>query len=238
MHPFDIAAALIFALCWLSYEPVLSRLAGARGAINLDMAPVREAWVRRMLARDVRIMDTNLLGHMLNSASFFASTNLLIIAAASGVLFGGQAMLSGIVGLAIVAPAPAWLLEVKIALVVVMLSRGLLDFIWAIRQLNYCLALLGAAPERADSARHEAFAEAMVSVLHPAFDSFNKGVRAYYFALAAGAWIVSPWAMALGVAAAYVLLMRRQTSSPAARGLRAARRVLQTELGGADKDLL
>jgi uncharacterized membrane protein len=236
MHPIDIAAAAIFALCWISYETVLGRVAAKHGAINIDMAPVREAWIRRMLLRDVRIMDTNLLGHLLNSASFFASTNLLIVAAAAGVLFGGQAMLSAIGGLSIVAPAPAWLMEAKIALVVVMLSRGLLDFIWSIRQLNYCMALLGAAPEREDSADHAAFAAAMSDVLHPAFDAFNKGVRAYYFALAAGAWIASPWAMAVGVLAAYALLLRRQTSSQAAHGLSAARKILQSEARASGKD--
>ena len=30
-----------------------------------------------------------------------------------------------------------------LALVVLALARGLLDFIWAIRQMNYCLAAIG-----------------------------------------------------------------------------------------------
>lgn len=229
MSVIDIAAAAIFVLCWIAYEPLLKRLATRSGGINLDMFAVREAWLRRALARENRIMDSNLLGHLLSSASFFASTNLLVIAAVAGLLFGGAAMQENLRALELAATSADWLIEIKIALIVVTLARGLLDFIWAIRQLNYCLAMLGAAPESTDHAKHAAFARAAADVLHPAFSAFNKGVRAYYFALAAAAWIVSPWAMALGVLAAFILLLRRQTSSQAARGLRTAREMFQDE---------
>jgi len=229
MTPIDIAAALAFAACWIFYEPILARLSRAKGGINVDMTPVREAWIVRMLQREVRIMDTNLLGHMLNSASFFASTNLLVIAAAAGLLFGGEDMLANLRGLRLVDQAPNWLVEIKIALVVVTLARGLLDFIWAIRQLNYCLALLGAAPEFQQVDEHAAYASAFADVLNPTFAAFNKGVRTYYFALAAAAWFVSPWAMMAGVAAASALLLRRQLSSQAAGGIREARRLLEVK---------
>lgn len=229
MPPIDIAAAAIFALCWVAYEPILKRLSNRRGGLNIDMASVREAWLKRMLAREVRIMDTNLLGHLLSSASFFASTNLLVIAAAAGLLFGGESMLDGLRGLHIVAEAANWLLSIKITLIVVTLSRGLLDFIWAIRQLNYCLALLGAAPEWDQKQDHPAWAHAFANVLNPAFSAFNKGVRTYYFALAAAAWIISPWAMIAGVIAASFLLLRRQTQSQAAGGVRAIRDLLVAE---------
>ncbi len=229
MTPIDIAAALIFVVAWAAYEPILVRLSTQRGGINLDMISVREAWIGRMLAREVRIYDANLLGHLLSSASFFASTNLLVIAAAAGLLFGGEAMLANLRGLSMLAQAPNWLIEAKIALVVVTLARGLLDFIWTIRQMNYCLALFGAAPEVTDTASHAAFRAAAADVLNPTFAAFNKGVRAYYFALAAAAWIISPWAMAVGAVATFALLLYRQTGSQAARGIRAARRVLNPQ---------
>lgn len=224
MSPIDIAALALFILCWIGYEPLRRGLARARGgSINLDMYPVREAWMRQFLARDNRIMDVNLLGHLLNSASFFASTNLLVIAAAAGVLFGGEAMRSNLQDLEFASPASDWLIELKVGVVIVTLSRGLLDFVWAIRQLNYAMALLGAAPDAVDKDKHDAFVAAASDVLHPSFSAFNTGVRAYYFALAAAAWLISPWAMVLGVVATVAILLRRQMHSQAARGIRAAR---------------
>lgn len=223
----DSAAGAIFIACWLVYEPLLARLMGGKGAINADMIAVREAWLRRLVARDNRIADLNLLGHQLSSASFFASTNLLLIAAAAGLLFGGMGALAGVRGLSIVAAAPDWLMEVKLALIAVTLTNGLLDFIWAIRQLNYTLALFGAAPEHDDIDRHEAFVRATAMVLRPAYTAFNSGVRTYYFALAAAAWIISPWAMLAAVLAAFALLLHRQTRGDAAIGLREARRLFE-----------
>lgn len=226
MNLIDVIAGASFIAAWLIYEPLLVRMTGGRGAINIDMRAVREGWLRAMMARENRMLDASLLGQQLNSASFFASTNLLVIAAVASLLFGGEAVLANVGGLAI-APAPAWLTEVKIALVAVVLSVGLLDFIWAIRQLNYCAALFGAAPEAGDVERRERYVVATLAVLDPAYAAFNRGVRAYYFALAGAAWIVSPWAMLAAVIAAFTLLLRRQISSEAAIGLRQARRVLE-----------
>jgi uncharacterized membrane protein len=226
MHIADAAALIIFLLCWTGYEPLRLWLTRSGACINRDMFRVREAWLREFLKRDNRIMDVNLLGHLLSSASFFASTNLLLIAAAAGVLFGGEAVQQSLAAIEIAAPASGWLMEAKVALVTITLARGLLDFIWAIRQLNYSLAVLGAAPAHDAPAKHEAFAKAAADVLHPAFSAFNRGVRAYYFALAAATWLISPWAMALGVMFAVFVLMRRQLRSQAARGIHAVR-VLQ-----------
>ncbi len=223
----DIAAGAIFIACWLVYEPLLERLTGGRGAINIDLRAVREGWVRRMMARENRIMDAALLGQLLNSASFFASTNLLIIAAAAGLLFGGEAILGNLRGVSFSGLEPDWLIQTKVALVVVTLTRGLLDFIWAIRQLNFCAALFGAAPERGEIEHHESYVRATTQVLSPAFNSFNKGVRAYYFALAAAIWLASPWPMAAASLLTLALLLARQVSSEAAIGLREARLVLE-----------
>jgi len=228
-HALDVMAALVFCACWLGYEPTLALLARHRPSINHDLDQVRAAWMRRMLAREVRIMDTNLIGHVLNSASFFASTNLLIIAAAAGLLFGGDSTLARLREVAILERAADWLLELKIALVVATLARGLLDFIWSIRQLNYCVALIGAAPERDAGPSLDRFCQAAAGVLNPAMAFFNRGVRAYYFALAAAAWLIAGWAMALGAVAAFAMLAWRQLSSEAAKAAHAARRLLDAE---------
>ena len=126
--------------------------------------------------------------------------------------------------------APTLLLEAKLALVLVCLARGLLDFIWSIRQMNYALALIGAAPELHTEADRVALGEAAGSLLNPALSAFSQGVRGYYFALAAAAWLFGPLWLALGVAAVFCLLVWRQAASPAARAVRAARRLLEPHL--------
>lgn len=229
MSPLDIAALAIFLIAWLFYHPVLKRLSRTGGMINTDMTLLRQRWMANMAARENRFLDSQLMGHALNSASFFASTNLIVIAAAAGALFKSADTYRAVEKLGVVADAgPRWLFEAKLALVVAALARGLLDFIWAIRQMNYTLAAIGAAPPPStgkDIVRE--YGAAAAQVLNPALSSFNNGVRGYYFALAAAAWLLGPWAMMAGVAGGVALLFWRQSVSSSARGVRRMRSLLE-----------
>jgi uncharacterized membrane protein len=226
MTTFDYAALGLFFLCWLGYGPLLNLLAHRTGTLNDDMTIVRRVWMTAMTHREIRLVDSQLMGHSINSASFFASTNLLLIAAVAGILFGGKTALEGFASVGAEA-VPTKLLEAKLALVLICLVRGLLDFIWSLRQMNYTLALIGAAPEAHTEADRVALGEAATGLLNPALGAFSQGVRGYYFALAAAAWLFGPVWLALGVTLAFCLLVWRQSASPAARAIRSARRLLE-----------
>lgn len=225
MSVMDWIALILFFICWLGYDPLLRLIARRSGSLNSDMLVVRDAWMTAMTHREIRLMDSQLMGHSINSASFFASTNLLLIAAVAGILFGGEAALQGFAAVG-AEPVPTRLLEAKLALVLVCLARGFLDFIWALRQMNYTLALIGAAPEIHTETDKAAYGHAVAQVLNPALSGFSQGVRGYYFALAAAAWLFGPMWLALGVISAFALLVWRQAASPAAQAIRTARRLL------------
>lgn len=225
----DIVALSLFAISWLFYEPLLKRL-GARGnLINTDMTMIRRRWMQEMAVREIALLDGQLLGHAINSASFFASSNLILIAAAAGVLFGGDNALRNIEGLAVLAPASQTMFEMKLGLVLLALARGLLDFIWAIRQMNYCLAAIGATPMWASPSVLAEYAEAAGGILNPALSAFNAGVRGYYFALAAAAWVLGPYAFLVATLGALALLVWRQRGSRAAAAVRKAREILERQ---------
>jgi uncharacterized membrane protein len=216
----------LFFLCWLGYGPLLRLLAHRSGTLNTDMLTVRHAWMTAMTHREIRLLDSQLLGHSINSGSFFASSNLLLIAGVGGILFGGDQALQGFSAVG-AEDVPVELLEAKLGLVLLCLARGLLDFIWSIRQMNYALALIGAAPEVHSEADKIAFGEATAQVLNPALSAFSQGVRGYYFALAAAAWLFGPIWLCAGVISAFALLVWRQSASPAARAIRTARRLIE-----------
>ncbi len=226
MTLFDWLALALFILCWLGYGPLLTLLARRSGTLNDDMLIIRRVWMTAMTHREIRLVDSNLMGHTINSGGFFASTNLLLIAAVASVLFGGEQAMAGFASVG-AEDVPMKLLEAKLALVLVCLARGLLDFIWSIRQLNYALALIGAAPEMHTEADRMALGDAAANLLNPALSAFSQGVRGYYFALAAAAWLFGPFWLAVGVTAAFCLLVWRQAGSPAARAIRSARRLLE-----------
>ncbi|MES2341624.1 MAG: DUF599 family protein [Pseudomonadota bacterium] len=227
LSPLDLTALIVFLVVWLAYEPLLKVVARGKGAITTDMTVIRVAWMRNMAGRENKFMDGQLLGHALNSASFFASSNLILIAAAAGVLFGGESTFRSASSLIAIQTSSRLLFEGQIALVLVALARGLLDFIWAIRQMNYCIAAVGAAPDTEDQAFKTAYGEAAARLLNPALSAFNAGVRGYYFALAAAAWLFGPIAFMLATLGAVSLLLWRQRRSKAAGAISDLRKLLQ-----------
>src|SRR5579859_1096133 len=227
LDPLNIAAFALFAVCWLFYQPLLALLGQRGGAvINADLTVLRVAWMRNMARRENRLMDGQLLGQTLSSSSFYASSNLLLIAASSGALFGGQAY-QHVSSLGVVQTSSRLLFEGQLALVVITLARGLLDFIWAIRQLNYALAAVGATPPHVDEETSRAFGELVGRLLNPALSSFSSGVRGYYFALAAAAWLFGPIPFIGATLGAMALMVWRQRSSPAAAAIAQLRRLVE-----------
>jgi uncharacterized membrane protein len=228
LSPLNIAALSLFLVCWLFYQPLLTLLSRRGGAlINTDLMVVRSAWMHNMARRENRFMDGQLLAQTLSSSSFFASSNLILIAATAGVLFGGQASFRNVSSLVVIKTSSRLLFEAKLGLVVLTLARGLLDFIWGIRQLNYVLAAIGATPERADDETHHAFGDVAGRLLNPALHSVNSGVRGYYFALAAAAWLFGPVTFMAATIVAVGLLVWRQRRSPAAVAIADLRKLLE-----------
>ena len=229
LSPMNIAALSFFGVCWLFYAPLLNLLSRRGGAaINTDMTVVRSAWMRNMAKRDGRFMDGQLLAQTLSSSSFFASSNLILIAATAGVLFGGQTSFHNVSSLVVIKTSSRTLFEMQLGLVALTLGRGLLDFIWGIRQLNYVLAAFGAIPEQADDATHHAYGDAAARILNPALHAVNSGVRGYYFALAAAAWLFGPISFIAATLGATGLLFWRQRRSSSAYAIADLRKLLET----------
>ena len=236
-NPWDALALVIFIFCWLGYEPFLKSIGKQVGVIRRDLSVIRAAWMREGAVRDVKLLDSNLMAHAVNSATHFSQANLILIAAVAGVLFGGHLQVSSAQALGFAITSPL-LLQLKLALVIVCLARGLLNFIWALRQMNYCAAAMGSLPEHMSPAEGRDFGAALAQVLEPAMTNFSQGVRGYYFSLAGAAWLFGPLSLAVASIAAVVLLGWRQSRSQAAHGLRRLRELLEAREQGASAQIV
>src|SRR4051794_24610716 len=81
----DRAGLCWFLAVWLGYSRVIHDLRPRR-SITARLSGIRRTWMLRMLGRDNRITDASLIGHTLHSATFFASTTMVALAALLGVL--------------------------------------------------------------------------------------------------------------------------------------------------------
>src|ERR1700749_1998312 len=95
----------------LFYQPALKRLSRWGGVINTDMTVVRRRWMANMAARENRFLDSPLMGHVLNSASFFPAANLIVTAAAAGALFKSPDPSRTVAPLTAADAGPRWLFE-------------------------------------------------------------------------------------------------------------------------------
>ena len=209
----DLLAPAWFLACWVGYTLYADRLHGRRN-LTQTMHAYRCLWVQRMLERDNRIVDAQILANLMRSVSFFASTTMFILAGLIAVLGARKDAMAVLSELPFAVETPALLWDVKVLLLVVVFAYAFFKFTWAFRHYNYCLILLGSVPnpDRLDqeSAR---IAERLATIATSTARHFNRGIRAYYFGLAALGWFIQPWLFVLLSAWVVVVLYRREFRS-------------------------
>jgi uncharacterized membrane protein len=206
MGPLDIAAFAWFVLCAIGYKLFADHWGASAGLMGAT-ARHRLAWMERMLERENRIVDTTLVATMSNSVSFFAQTSIFILGGLIAILGAQERVREVIADVPFVAASSGRLWEAKIALLIVIFVFAFFKFTWSLRQFNYLVVLIGAAPLNIRIGAREAapVAHRAARMSDLAVNHFNVGIRAYYFGLAALAWFVNPWLFM--AASAWVVLV-------------------------------
>src|ERR1700704_738028 len=70
----DILAVGFFILEWAVYAVTLEHTAYGRDSLSARMHVYREVWIRRLLDRETRMVDTQIMASLQNGTAFFAST--------------------------------------------------------------------------------------------------------------------------------------------------------------------
>lgn len=211
----DAVALLTLFAAWFGYPRLLHLLGRRRASINHMMLQVRVEWMRRMLAREPRITDAALIGHVIHSVAFFASATILVTGLLLGALANADRIAEITAPISLGGPMTGLSVRLLLGAQVGILVAAFLAFTWSLRQFNYAVALIGAAPPppvEPDSAAR--IAASIGRVLSLASATFNAGLRGYYFALAGLAWFVHPLLVPPATLAVLAILWRRQLHSP------------------------
>ncbi len=216
----DTVALLTFLAIWLSYTALFDGRLRRPDSINAKMIAVREGWMIHLLRRENRIVDATLIGHSIRSATFFASTTILVIAGLIGVIGAAERVYGGVANLSVLLQGSTQaLFEVKVFLLISIFVYAFFKFTWAIRQFNYFSAIIGSAPDAEAAPVDRELARRMALILSHAVWQLNAGIRAYYFALAAFGWFVHPVFFITMTVLMTFVLVRRQLFSATARGI-------------------
>src|SRR5713226_8770432 len=82
----DIIAVSFFILEWSVYAVTLEHTSYGRDSLSARMHAYREVWIRRMLDRQARMVDMQIMASLQNGTAFFASTTLLAVGGALALL--------------------------------------------------------------------------------------------------------------------------------------------------------
>ncbi len=217
----DLTAVLLFGGGWMAYVYFALWQSRRAPSLHTSMDRFRREWVVQMVGRDNRMMDVNVMRNITRSSQFFASTTMLILGAliaAMGYVPQAQDVVSG---LPFTVKASARLLEIKLLLLVVIFVIAFFKFSWAIRQLNFCGILMAAMPKTpvGDPEQFAAHINRIARITSFAGSNFNHGLRSYYFALAAMAWLLHPWLMVMATFFVIYVLHHREFRSNTLKAL-------------------
>ena len=218
--PLDLLAFCFYFACWLGYTAFADHSRWRDRSIMKLMDDYREQWMLEMLNRDVRIMDANIISGLQNGAAFFASTTIFALGGLIAALGASEQAIGLLSTLPFVDAGTPETWQIKMLLLIAVMAYAFFKFAWTFRIQNYCSILLGATPTEPGTGEENtamALRAARMSAL--AARHFNRGLRAYFFALAALAWFLHP-ALFMGTVV-YVLyvLYRREFRSKSLKAL-------------------
>ncbi|HZP75702.1 MAG TPA: DUF599 domain-containing protein [Pseudolabrys sp.] len=213
----DLLAFLYFIAAWIAYLLALEKTARGRHGLNALLNRYRDQWMRHMVSRQNRIVDAQVTAALQNGTAFFASTSLIAVGGTLSLLRSTDDILTVVSVLPFGAAPTRAQWEMKMLGLAVIFVYAFFKFAWSYRLFNYIAVMIGAAPpyEERDSKKAQEFARRMGKLCEAAGRHFNRGQRAFFFALGYLGWFLGPIPLAVTTTAVVIVMWWRQFYSDA-----------------------
>jgi uncharacterized membrane protein len=184
----------------------------------------REAWLRTMAGREMRMVDTGIMTGLQQGTAFFASSSLIALGGCFALLQSSDAVLAVLADVPYSPEPTRALFEDKVLGLAVILAYAFFKFGWAYRLFNYCSILIGAVPQAGDAVDPDELERSVsraIGMNVVAGGHFNAGLRAMFFSIGYLGWFLGPIALAATTLFILTVLVRRQYFSRAREALAA-----------------
>jgi len=221
---FDCLALAAFLALWIGYAVASERFGRSERSLSAMTSVYRVVWMRALCNRDNRVADSSLMGSLMHSVSFFASASVLMLGGVVALIGSGDRAWSVFQQMPM-ADADGGLVafEIKLGLLACVFVYAFFHITWSLRQFNYCCLMLGAAPAVSDPQEaKDVFVHHAGRLQALAADSFNQGMRSYYFSLAMLTWFFSSALFVAATVAVVAVLYRREFRSKTFKALKGA----------------
>jgi uncharacterized membrane protein len=217
----DWAALLFYVAGWAGYANFAKLRSTRRPSLLASTNRIRRQWMLQATHREVRVFDGVVIQNLSTSPSFFASTTILIIGGLLAVLGTSEQATELVREIPFAARTSVLVFDLKIVLLLVVFVYAFFRFTWSMRQYTFGALMVAAAPEAGSldaqgaqgEAWRQAFADRAGRIVGLAAETFNDGLRAYYFAFAAIGWFFSPLLFAIATAVVVYILYQREFHS-------------------------
>ena len=211
----DYGALALALVCWFGFDRLANRARGGKWAsLSHLMDRYRHRWMRVMTQRDMRMVDTLIQSAVLQGCTFFASTAILLVVGLLALLGAADQAIGIVRDLPFAVETTRALWQIKVLVIVTVLIYAFFKFAWAHRVYTYCIVVIGSAPvqEAPESTDAATLAGGLIGL---GARHFDRGIRAYYYALAAAAWFLHPGLFMISTLWVTGVLIRRELRSRA-----------------------
>ncbi|MFA6154346.1 DUF599 domain-containing protein [Mesorhizobium sp.] len=215
----DLAALALFLVAWMLHTLASDGRLISRMSLTSAMNTQREAWMRTMAEREIRIVDTAIMSGLQQGTAFFASSSLIALGGCFALLGASDRVLQVLSDLPLGGAPSRAAFQIKVFGLVLILAFSFFKFGWAYRLFNYCTILIGAVPIPHGEASRNPVTETAVwratQMNMLAGKHFNSGLRGVFFSIGYLGWFVDPAVFVLSTLLLLGVLVRRQFFSAA-----------------------
>ncbi|MGL4395687.1 MAG: DUF599 domain-containing protein [Hyphomicrobium sp.] len=216
----DIMAGVTFLLCWFGYGLAATLRARRRPSLMSAVKVFRRRWIERMCERDNHTADATLLSNLLRGSLFLASTTVFILGGLVALLGTAPKVSEVISQLPYASGSEPRLAEIKALVLIFVYVYAFFKFTWSAWQYNILSIMVGAMPDASNGGRVPADYQVAASrVTSLAGDSYNNGIRAYYFSIPLMAWFIDPLLFLAATLIVTIVIYRREFHSPVLHAL-------------------
>ena len=218
--PPDITLSDMIALCWFFITWYSMSWIGRyyKNAEKTTLSSIsknyRNQWMLHLLERSNRMSDVALIGNLMRSVSFFASTSILVLASLIAVFGIVDDVIKIIYGFPYAQHVSPAFTKLKLLLLVLIFIYAFFKLVWSLRQYNSTVIMIGAAPDVFDSDEDLfSYANSLGTVLNRSTRHFIEGMRGFEYALAALAWFIHPILFIVATTFVSLVVYRREFAS-------------------------
>lgn len=213
----DWLALLAFIGLWVGYAQFAKIWADRKPSLIATTNRMRVDWMMQTTARDPRMLDGIITQALSHTPAFFSSTTIIIIGGLFALMGTTDKAAELVREIPFAEQTPLLVFEFKVLVLVSIFVYAFFRFSWCMRQYTFVALAIGAMPPATSYASGESDRAAAVrraaAVVGSAAETFNSGLRAYYFSFAALAWFFSPAALVAATLLVVLILYGREFHS-------------------------